>query len=74
MLTIGSCAIGTHEPCQVRKEAAISDTSSVPRGNLVRVNCLGNAWSGYDKAKSHDTYLKKSLISKDINDFFVSNS
>ena len=31
----GSCAIGTHEPRQVRKEAALSDTSYVPQGCLV---------------------------------------
>jgi hypothetical protein len=31
----GSCAIGTHEPRQVRKEAALSDHSYVPQGCLV---------------------------------------
>lgn len=31
----GSCAIGTHESRQVRKEAALSDHSYVPQGCLV---------------------------------------
>jgi len=30
VLTLGSCATGTHEPCQVRKEAAVSGHSCVP--------------------------------------------
>ncbi len=34
VLTSGSCAMGTHEPCQVRKEAALSGLSHVPRGSL----------------------------------------
>ena len=42
-LTVGSCATETHEPRQIRKEAAISETFRVPRGSLARVNCLGNA-------------------------------
>ncbi len=33
-LTVGSCAMGTHEPCQVRKEAALSGFTHVPRGSL----------------------------------------
>lgn len=36
--------MGIHEPCQVRKEAALSETSHVPRGCLGRANCLSNAW------------------------------
>ena len=43
VLTSGSCAMGTHEPCQVRKEAALSGTSHVPRGRLDRANDMGNA-------------------------------
>lgn len=35
---VGSCAIGTHEPRQVRKEAAVSDNFYVPRGCLI---CCG---------------------------------
>ena len=36
-LTIGSCAMGTYESGQVRKEAAISRLFHVPWGSLVRV-------------------------------------
>ena len=43
VLTFGSCAMGTHEPCQVRKEAALSGSSHVPRGRLDRANDKGNA-------------------------------
>lgn len=43
VLTSGSCAMGTHEPCQVRKEAALSGTSHVPRDRLDRANDMGNA-------------------------------
>ncbi len=43
VLTSGSCAMRTHEPCQVRKEAALSGPSYVPRGRLDRANDMGNA-------------------------------
>jgi hypothetical protein len=35
-LTIGSCAMGTYESGQIRKEAAISRLFHVPQGSLVR--------------------------------------
>ncbi|CUK27891.1 hypothetical protein LM6186_200138 [Listeria monocytogenes] len=35
--------MGTCEPCQVRKEAALSSASHVPRGRLARANYQGNA-------------------------------
>ena len=35
--------MGIHEPCQVRKEAALSGSSHVPQGSLGRANCLSNA-------------------------------
>lgn len=38
-----------HEPCQVRKEAALSGTSHVPWGSLSRANCLGNAYGTQSK-------------------------
>ena len=41
MLTAGSCATRTYEPCQVRKEAALSKHLRVPWERLVRANCLG---------------------------------
>lgn len=34
--TIGSCATGTSEPCQVLTEAALRKPSCVPQGCLVR--------------------------------------
>src|SRR5699024_11253327 len=43
VLTPRSCATGTHEPCQIRKEAAVSGHSCVPRGSLSRAMNLGNA-------------------------------
>lgn len=36
--------MGIHEPCQVRKEAALSGRSHVPQGSLGRANCLSNAY------------------------------
>src|SRR5699024_9669141 len=43
VLTFRSCATGTHEPCQVRKEAAVSGHSCVPWGSLDRAMNLSNA-------------------------------
>lgn len=43
VLTIESCATGTYESCQVRKEAALSKPSCVPQGSLVRAKDKGNA-------------------------------
>lgn len=43
VLTLGSCATGTHEPCQVRKEAAVSGHSCVPQGSLGRAMKLRSA-------------------------------
>lgn len=44
VLTFRSCATGTHEPCQVWKEAAVSGHSCVPWGYLNRAMNLSNAW------------------------------
>ena len=44
VLTFGSCAMGTHELCQVRKEAALSGISHVPRGRLDRAGDMSNAY------------------------------
>jgi hypothetical protein len=44
VLTPGSCAMGIHEPCQVRKEAALSGSFHVPQGGLGRANCLSSAY------------------------------
>ena len=46
-LTAGSHAMGGCEPGQVREEAALSITSHVPWGRLVRANCRGRLfWAG----------------------------
>ena len=42
VLTFGSFATEIHEPCQVRNEAALSETFCVPEGSLDRANCIGN--------------------------------
>lgn len=43
VLTFRSRATGTHEPCQIRKEAAVSGHSCVPWGSLGRAMNLSNA-------------------------------
>ncbi len=35
VLKIGSCAMSAYEPCQVRKEAALSRLTHVPWGSLI---------------------------------------
>ena len=48
-LTLGSCATGTREPCQVGNEAALSDAPCVSQGHLGRVNCFGNVrWNRFE--------------------------
>lgn len=42
VLTFGSFATEIHEPCQVRNEAALSESFCVPEGCLDRANCIGN--------------------------------
>ena len=42
VLTFGSSATEIHEPCQVRNEAALSESFCVPEGCLDRANCTGN--------------------------------
>ncbi len=51
--------MGTHEPCQVRKEAALSGLSHVPRGNLDRANCLSNAYGWLSKEGARQLYTIK---------------
>src|SRR4051794_5432508 len=45
-LRAGSRAAATREPCQVRKEAALSDLRRVPRNGLVRVARCGGRGNG----------------------------
>ncbi|GGA70692.1 hypothetical protein GCM10008025_13190 [Ornithinibacillus halotolerans] len=47
VLTFRSCATETHEPCQVRKEAAVSGYLCVPQGYLNRAMNLSNAWDHF---------------------------
>ena len=49
VLTSGSCAMGIHELCQVRKEAALSGHPHVPQGYLDRANYLSNAYGCQSK-------------------------
>ena len=44
VLTFGSCAMETHELCQVRKEAALSGIFHVPQDRLDRAGDMGNAY------------------------------
>src|SRR5690625_7765119 len=44
VLTFRSCATETYEPCQIRKEAAVSRFFCVPRDSLDRAMNLSNAW------------------------------
>src|SRR5699024_7353314 len=66
VLTPRSCATGTHEPCQIRKEAAVSGHSCVPRGSLSRAMNLGNA-EGHPGNNGCTVYT----IKKDCTDVIV---
>ena len=44
MLTFRSYATETYEPCQIRKEAAVSRPFCVPWDSLDRAMNLSNAW------------------------------
>ena len=44
MMTVESRAISSREPCQVRKEAAVSKISYVPEDSLTRAGCPRNVW------------------------------
>ena len=52
-LTTGSRAAATREPCQVRKEAALSDDRRVPRNGLVRAALAGRARECPDRRRVH---------------------
>ena len=49
--------MGIHEPCQVRKEAALSGSSHVPQGSLGRANCLSNACGTQSKEGARYPYV-----------------
>ena len=50
--------MGTHEPCQVRKEAALSGISHVPQGRLDRANDKSNAYGRQSKEGARQLYLQ----------------
>ena len=64
VLTSGSCAMETHEPCQVRKEAALSGTFYVPRGCLDRANDMSNACVQQSKKGARYTYFHSGVCSQ----------
>lgn len=49
--------MGIHEPCQVRKEAALSGLSHVPQGSLGRANCLSNAYGRQSKEGARQLHI-----------------
>jgi len=53
---IGSCATEIHEPCQIRKEAAVSGHFRVPRGSLIGVNCPVPAYRCKSKSGAQLNY------------------
>jgi len=50
--------MGTCEPRQVRKEAALSKRVHVPQGCLARANCLGNVWGEMSKTDARAFFKK----------------
>src|SRR5699024_1234142 len=57
VLTFESCATETYEPCQVRKEEAVSSHFRVPRGSSDRAMNLSNAWDCPDNDGVRLIYL-----------------
>ena len=65
--------MGTYEPCQVRKEAAVSKNSHVPQGSLGRANCNGSAY-GYlstEGARQLILHIKSNHSSMARDGFFM---
>jgi len=52
-LRTGSRAVANREPCQVRKEAALSDHRRVPRTGLVRAARHGGHETRADRRRVH---------------------
>ena len=61
--------MGIHEPCQVRKEAALSGRSHVPQGYLGRANCLSSAY-GCQSTEGARQFILKSNSSQLRDEFF----
>lgn len=66
VLTFGSFATGIHESCQVRNEAALSETSCVPKGCLDRANCAGNVCEHLHEAGRTDFFIALNTLIYDI--------
>ena len=62
----GSCAIGRREPCQVRKEAAISGSSYVPQISLLQRHA--RLFKGNFR---NDKFMKISLTGKNKGRVYV---
>lgn len=56
VLKSGSCAMGIHESCQVRNEAALSETFHVPQGRLDRAFCPESGYGQVYEASRADFY------------------
>ena len=59
---VGSCATGSREPSQVRKEAALSGPSRVPQGRLIRANDEYGLMALVSTAGARSQYLARSLL------------
>lgn len=71
VLTSGSCAMESHEPCQVRKEAALSGTFHVPRDRLDRASDKGNAYVQQSKKGARQKYINSNLSALAADRFFI---
>ncbi len=56
-LKFGSCAMEIHESCQVRNEAALSETFHVPQGRLDRAFCPGSGYGQSFEVSRADYYM-----------------
>ena len=59
VMKIESCAIGTYEPCQGRKTAALSNHFYVPQGRLIGAVEKGNAWGTISNMGAWISIIKK---------------
>lgn len=63
--------MGTHEPCQVRKEAALSGPAHVPRGSLTRAVDRSNAYVRQSKKGARHEFAKLHAFTKLVDAFFL---
>jgi len=57
-LKVGSRAMGSHEPCQVRKEAALSGFTHVPWGSLTRAGDKSSTYVPQSRKGARHYWLK----------------